>query len=211
MLRHRVGPFASSRKQVVVGDDLVDETDLGGLEGSDDARGQHEFERLRHADETRQQVGAPEAGEQPELREREAQLRALRGDPEVARQHHRHADADRRPIDRCDHRLRERDEVERKLAEEVLLSEPRAAGRRGAGLVRLQLLEIDAGAERAAGPGPDDGADGCVLATAREGGDHLVAHRQRVRVQLLRPMQRDRRHAVFDLETDVLGVAHSSV
>ena len=53
------------------------------------------------------QVRAAEPGQDAELRERSAELGALGGDPDVARQDHRHADADRGAVHRRDHGLRD--------------------------------------------------------------------------------------------------------
>ena len=150
-----------------------------------------------------EQVRAAEPGQDAELHEGEAELRLLAGDADVEGQDHRDAHADRRAVHRRDQRLRIRDQLERKLPEEVLLAEPRALRGVAAGLVRLQVLEVDARAEAAPGAGEDHRAHGRVLAPRAQHRRHLFAHLGGVGVQLLGPVQRERADAVRDVGEDV--------
>ena len=93
-------------------------------------------------------AGAPaEPRQDAELREGEAQRRALGGDAQVEGQRHRDADADRRAVERAQRRLRALRHLEREARDELALRDARALG------LVAQRLEVDAGAEGAAAAG----------------------------------------------------------
>ena len=84
---------AGGGEEVVGRDDAVNEADLQGLVAVDDAGGEHELERAREADRAREEVGAAVAGDEADLDEGRAELRAAGGEPEVA--HAREVEAGR--------------------------------------------------------------------------------------------------------------------
>jgi hypothetical protein len=84
----------------------VHEPDLQRLRGADDARGEDQLLGLRESDDARQEVGAAEARQDAQLRERETELCTFPRDANVAGQRHGDAHADGGAVDRRDHGLR---------------------------------------------------------------------------------------------------------
>src|SRR5665213_1352993 len=86
-------------------DDLIDQAHGQALFGRDMLAGRHHLQSLFGADDTRQPLGASGAGEQAEGHFRQAAARRRDRDPVVAGQCDFQAAAQRRPMDRGDHRL----------------------------------------------------------------------------------------------------------
>ena len=146
---HHLRRRASLRHQVRCGYRSVHQTHLGGFGTENHACRQDQLLGLRHADQVRKPVGAAQTRKDSELREGDAQLRGLGSDADITGQHHRHPDADRRSVDRGDHRLGKARQLEGKALRELVLAQPGAAV---SGFAKtLQLIEIDAGAETPTG------------------------------------------------------------
>ena len=167
-LRHLRGERARLGEQLVVGHHAVHEPDLRGLGRRDHARREHQLERLRPADEARQQVRAAEAGQEAELREGER--RASR--PAAARRTSQGSiivtpTPIAAPLIAAITGFGIGEQLERKLRRKSSSPSlgPLPAG--GAGLVRLQRVEVDARAEAAARAGQDHRAHRVVVARAR--------------------------------------------
>ena len=96
------------------------------------------------------------------------------------------------------------EQLQRELSQERLLAEPRTARDVLAGPVGVQVGEIDARAETAAGTRENHDAHIGVVARVGNGCVHLVSHFGRVRVQPVRAIEGHRRDALCHVEEDVL-------
>src|SRR5581483_11856619 len=174
----------SARERLLRGEHAAGVRPLGGLCDADQPGQEPGAARLRHD-------AAPG--------EHEPDRRRARRDPDVHGQREGDAEADGRPVDGRDDRLRhlvdpQRDEsaavavLLRRLAPALARAERRAAS-----------PEVGAGAEGPAGAGHDDRPHAVVRIRAIEGGDELLDHGRVDGVEALRPVQRDRGHAVVDL------------
>ena len=109
-------------------------------------------QRRLDADEPRQALRAPRAGQDAEGHFRQAEPRAGGGEPHVARQRHLHAAARRDAVDGGDHRLRRR----------LDLVQDRGQGRGAGRRRRAELPDVRPAAEHPARAGDDDRRDGVV-------------------------------------------------
>src|SRR5437773_1221205 len=122
----------------------------------------------------------------------------------VHRQGQRDAEADRGPVDRCDHRLLHVEDPERHGAAAVAMllrrggAAPRHRVERGAA-----GAEVGARAERAPRARDDHRPDAVIVVGAVPRLVELSQHRGRHRVEPVRAVQRDRADAVGDLVADL--------
>ena len=86
--------------------EFVDHAPFLGLARAKRRPGQNDVERLLDPDEPRQALRAPGAGDEAELDLGQAAFRRRNGDAVMRRQRHLEPAAERRPMQRGDHRLR---------------------------------------------------------------------------------------------------------
>jgi hypothetical protein len=141
-------------------------------------------------------------GRDAAAREHEAEAGVGGGQPDVHRQLHRHADADRRAVDGADHRLQAVEDAQGHHAAAVAVDaiDPVLVARRvlARGVVEGLAAggQVGPGAKGPAGPGDDDGAHRVVGVGLVEHRDQLVAHACGEGVELVGPVQRDGGDAV---------------
>ena len=116
------------RQQLVRRVDAADQAAAQRLLRVEDAAGRDPLHRLADADDARQEPARARLRHDAAAREDEADLRPLGREPDVHRQRHRDADADGRPVDRRDHRLRAVEDPQRDLAAAVARHVPAVAG-----------------------------------------------------------------------------------
>ena len=104
-LGERDGCGAEAGDVASVGD-LVDQPVGERLGAADVATRRHHLERHRHADEAGEPLRAAGPGQEPEVHLRETELRRRQRHPVVRAQRHLEAAAERRAVDRGDHRDR---------------------------------------------------------------------------------------------------------
>jgi hypothetical protein len=188
-------------EQARLGHDVVDDAEGASLLDIDLARREHQLLGAHQPDHARQQVERAEVGHQADAGEHRAEARARRGEHEVAGQRQDEAGAEGRAVDRRDHRLLEVDqfaEPDVQTPDAVAVGEDRA-------LLGRQRLQVAAGAERAAGPGDDDGAHlGGVTRLVHRLGDAL-AHFQVEGVARFRLVESDDECGAVALTQDGCG------
>ena len=114
LLQDRFG----ARDQIGRRNDFVDEPDAIGLLRADHLSGEDELQGAALADQPRQTLRAAAARKESELDLGLAELRALHRDPDGAGHRRLAAAAERKAVDRRDHRLAEiLDEIEHLLSE----------------------------------------------------------------------------------------------
>ena len=97
--------FGDRGRELIVGDDPVDETHRQRLVGVDSAGGEHDVEGAAVADLSPQQIGRSPFGNETDLAQTECERRARGRDAKVARHRHRGASAVGQAVDRGDRRL----------------------------------------------------------------------------------------------------------
>lgn len=149
--------------QLVGGHDFIHQTDPICLFRRHHFSGEDELQRDTLADETRQSLGAAEAGNEPEPDLGLAELRAGTREPDRASQRGLASAAEREAVHRGDDGLAETfDEVEQRLPGTGALL---GLDRRGIG----QFADIGAGDEgTVACTGEDDAANRCIVTRIRE-------------------------------------------
>src|SRR5258706_4665520 len=152
LLQDRLG----ASDEIGRGDNFVDEADAIGLRGRDRFAGEDQLQRTALADQARQALRAATAWQQPEFHLGLPELGMFGGDPDGASHRRLAAAAERKAIDRRDHRLAEIfDEVQHTLPEP-------------AGLLRIVCVDMREFTDVGAG---DEGL------VARAGEDHAVHRR----------------------------------
>ena len=175
----------------------------------EDSAGVAPFGCLANSNDARQEIRRARFWHDAAPGEHETKLRVLAGESKVHRQRHGDAHADRGAIDRSDHGLGAFKDPQRHHSTAVArntrfcldiaatVGECLASGTR----------QICASAEGAARSGDDHGPHVIVGVHLVECIDDLVHHRSRERIELLRPVERDRRDVVSDVVND-LRVLH---
>ena len=212
----RAGQATAAGSEVVGLVHRADQPAGQGRVGVEDLGGVDPLERLLDADDPRQEPGGRGLGDDAEAAEDEADPGRGRGEPQVHREGHRGADADRGPVDRRDDRLRQRVDRQGHLAAGVAdpvvrASEVGAQLLRGRpqGLVEPEDValggQVHPGAEGPAGAGDHDRADRVVAGVGQEELLELARHGQVERVELVGAAQRQRGHAGV-VDRDVEGL-----
>jgi hypothetical protein len=205
-----VGEGAGGVEHLGARHDVVHEAHALALGGGEALAGEHQLAGARGPDDARQQVGRAQLRHHPHAREEEADLRLRTGDAHVAEERHGGADAERVAVQHGDGRLRQLAHELREVLD-ACGAAAAAAARAGAatgGDLLGEESHVGAGAEGAvAAAGEQHGADGGVAVGRAERLDQLTAHDRRPGVELLGPVERDRRDAVGDGVGDLL-VAH---
>ena len=138
------------------GHHFLDESELGGLVGEEDAAGEQQVHRGAPADDAREYPADAVLRDQTATRERRGELRAFGGEPDVAHQRLGQPDTCACAVDGGDDRLAQgRDEVRMPLTDQL----GNIGLAVGAGFAdRGQIAHVGAGTERPAAAGDDDGA-----------------------------------------------------
>src|SRR5205809_2997024 len=175
-----------TRHQLRGRNDLVHEADAVRLLRGDRCAGKNQLQRAAFTDQPREALCSAAARNDAQRNLGLAELRVLRGDPERAGHGRLATAAERKAIDRGDHRLAEiLDQVENRLAERARLF---CLDRRDTG----QLVDVGSGDERlVAGPCEDDAAHGCVIPRVRKGRSEVLPGPPVQGVEHLRAIQRD--------------------
>jgi hypothetical protein len=146
------------------------------------------------------------SGVMPRRANDEAEARRGRRDPDVHRQLHRRADADRGAVDGADDRLEALVHAQRRRAAAVAVDVADAqrlalgVARTGAAVEgRAARRQVGAGAEGAAGAGDDDDANVVVAIGLVEQRRELAPHPRVVGVEPVRAVERDRGDAAVDV------------
>ena len=188
------------------GHDAVEEADRLRRVGVDHVAGEHELERLAHADQARQGPGAAAVGHEPALDEDLAEAGALGADAQVAGERQIGAVADRGAVDQRHHRLLdaahgadEPVEIFAHVLFDVVHGAHAAGGHR---------LQVEPAAEVAALAGHDDAADRLVGGGAVERVDERLIDCVGQPVLGLGPIEHDPAHGRFVRH---FYVAHSCV
>ena len=188
----------------------VHEPDALGLDAVEEAAGVEELGGLGRADQARERPRRRHSGMEAEAHEVEAELRVARGEPDVARERHAAAGADRGPVHRREGRLRQRAERQEQAVEAahegLVAAAHLAAGRGGAGARHaLDQVEVAARGEGASGAGDDDRAHRLVVRQGIDRRGERLPHRLAHRVQPLGVVERREGDAVAALEEDEVG------
>src|SRR6266403_1762005 len=175
-----------TRHQLRGGNDLVHEADAVRLLRADRCAGKNQLQRAAFADQPREALCSAATRNDAQRNLGLAELRVLRGDPERAGHGRLATAAERKAIDRGDHRLAEiLDQVENRLAERARLF---CFDRRDTG----QLVDVGSGDERlVAGPCEDDAAHGGVIPRVLERRSEVLPGPPVQGVEHLRTIQRD--------------------
>src|SRR5437870_2946547 len=188
-----------TRHQLRGGNDLVHEADAVRLLRADRCAGKNQLQRAAFTDQPREALCSAAARNDAQRNLGLAELRVLRGDPERASHGRLATAAERKAIDRGDHRLADiLDQVENRLAERARLF---SFDRRDTG----QLVDVGSGDERlVAGPCKDDAAHGGVIPRVLEGRSEVLPGPPVQGVEHLRAIQRDVGDGALLLVEDVL-------
>ena len=154
------------------------------------------------------------SGTMPRRANTKPMLRVLGREPDVHRQRHRDADADRGAVDRGDDRLLRLEDAQGEQAPAVARRPPRDRPRRLAppcANVSPPPRQIGPGAEAPPPPGDDDRPDVVVGVRPIERRRSSRASSARERVQLLGTIEGDRGDLVLDCVGDLLVVGHVAV
>ena len=172
------------------------DTEPMGFGRLDEIGGPQELERLRGADEARQEVRVAVARHQAHAHVARGEAGRLCGHAHVAHHAHAHAGADREPVDHRDdrfvHRFQRLRHSVNALPEAVL---PLQRAR----LTLPHASHVAARAEGAPGARHDDHVHVVVGLGLAERLGPRVDHRARERVELVGPIQRQRRDLVLGL------------
>ena len=166
--------------------------------GVEDLGGVDPLQRLLDADDPRQEPGRRGLGDDAEPAEDEADPGRGRGEPQVHRQRHGGADADRGPVDRRDHRLWQRVDRQGHLAAGVAdrRRTPRRCARSSSGVGRsvssspktLPSADRSIPAQKARpAPVTTTARTASSRASVRKNSLQLARHRQVERVELVGP------------------------
>ena len=129
--------------ELLVVDDLGDETPVSCLVGGQAAPGRQPLERASRSEQPAHEPGPARVGDEPDLDERGHEARGAGGDPDITRERERHPGAGSGAVHRRNHRLLER--PDRKHVAVVVLAEVLRDIARAGG----ELLQILADAEAA--------------------------------------------------------------
>lgn len=201
-------PGASHVEQDLAGYDLVDEAHLAGPAWPDRASGQDQVERRRDPDQSGEALGAPGAGEQPDLHLGLAELGPgfiVGADPHRARQGQFHAATQTGSVDGGDHRLPQLG-VEPFQPVVDLLARPHGLlGLLGGVEAAEEPADVGAGDEAVRlGGADDDGRDVGVALDSLDDGLHVLHEAGEEGVHLLpRPVDQHRGDAIIDRETQM--------
>src|SRR6185312_2981804 len=188
-----------------VRDDLGDEPPRERVGGTDPAAAHDHVLRAAQPDEAREPLRAARAGDHPQADLREAELRVVGGDAEVAGERQLEPDAEAVALDARDHRLRE------PLGGGDVPGEPGELFRRGL----EKSSDVAACAEVPACAGDHDEADAVVAGQLGEEVRELPTRGERHAVHLRRVVERDRDEAAcavaVDAEAAVVDHARSGL
>ena len=198
---------ASSTEELLVGHDMVHESEAVRFVGVDEVPRQAHLLRAPQPHRHRQKHAHATPGDDPDASVGVAEERPLRRDQEVAPERELQAAGHASAVDRADHRLRHRPHRFDRVGP-TALDGGIAASAREVRTPRAELLEVESGAERGVGSGEHhdvdiDGGLGC-----RERAGRLVVQGGVQRVAGLGSMQGDRAHAVCGLHQH--DVAHGA-
>ena len=177
---------------------MVDQAPGERLVGMQEAAGQRELLRAVQADEPRQAHRAAPAGQQPDLGMRVGEAGLCRCDEQVAGQRDFQATGHGQTVDRADDGARK---ATQRMNRVVVVGTRRQLIRDG------PLFEVHASGEGATGAGEDQHSHGGISLERRNRCDQLATQFVRQRVELVGPIQRERRKAVVTASDRYRAVA----